>query len=326
MNLGTIIRLLAIALGIMSAVLLAHSALGIRFNEDFLWGLAWVEWLVGQIVWPVEQVVVPMKQWLHDQGIIFDLYAHWRNAFVLLWLLFGTEMRVALPIRVNTSLGTNIHIVVRWLCAALAALVGGLLAGTVPLDHPAVLWWPVMALFLNDVVDYFIVNNHTGRLNLLFGGFAVPIGAVFAALAMGWIEPISLAGEPSLFWWAAAGYFALLVCRGLLSLSVGSIKFPILAYRLIWLAACGVLALGLLPEPQWLSFRNSPSPGLANLAAFVAVMAASHATSGAFFAARRGEDRYLDRWFAQPGTHTALDIFAVLGVAAFIVWLGNALA
>src|SRR5262249_19220776 len=142
-----------------SAVLLAHSAFGIRFNEDFLLFLGIVGDAIGLIVTPFELLLVnPVVRWLHTLGLVFELHDHWRSAFVLLWLFIASATRAFnSPALVfgGAGAGAAIRSLFRWVSAAFAALLGGALAGTVPLDDPAVLWWPVAAYFLFESGDSF---------------------------------------------------------------------------------------------------------------------------------------------------------------------------
>jgi hypothetical protein len=212
LKLGTIVRLALIGLGIASAVLLAHSAFGIRFNEDFLLFLGIVRDTIGFIVTPFEVLIVqPVVRWLHEQGWALELHDHWRSAFVLLWLFNASEMRTnASPSFIfgGAGAGATIRIPVRWAWAALTALLGGVLAGTLPLNYPAVLWWPVAAYFLYSSGDLFI-SASTDRLNAAAGALNLAFTAPFTALALGWAEPPAVAGDPPLFWWPVAAQFAL---------------------------------------------------------------------------------------------------------------------
>jgi hypothetical protein len=94
---------------------------------------------------------------------------------------------------------------------------------------------------------------------------------------------------------------------------------------LVATAVALALAFGILPEPTWLKFEQSPSPGLANLIAFLIVIATWGLFRALVFPLKR-DAPFLERWLDGPGAHVALDILAILGGAAFIVWLGNALA
>lgn len=87
----------------------------------------------------------------------------------------------------------------------------------------------------------------------------------------------------------------------------------------------GALALGIIPGPAWLAFGYSPSPGLVSLAVFVAFLAALKLLWA--FLNPEGADRsYLPRVFGDASAHIALDIFAVLGGAAIIVYLAHLIA
>lgn len=335
MKLGTIARLALIALGIASAVLAAHSAFGIRFSEDFVLFLGIVRDAIGFIVTPFELLIVnPVVRWLHEQGLVFELRDHWRNAFVLLWLFNASAMRAnASPSLIFDGAGVRltIRISIRWAWAALAALLGGALAGTVPLDHLAVLWWPVAAYYLFESGDSFIYafrdRPAAAAGPLAAGALALAFAALFAALAIGSVEPPAAAGYPPLFWWPVAAALGLTLCRILTYNWWPDVSVLLANAALVFVlgAVAGALAFGIVRGPAWLAFGHSPSPGLANLAAFVAVLAAIRLLGG--LSIPRGDGAsYLQRLFDDPDTRVALDVFAVLGGAAIIVYLAHLLA
>lgn len=316
---GTIFRLSAIALGIASATLLAHSAFGIRFNEDFLLFLAVVRRIVGGIALPFELLLVrPVVGWLHEQGFVFELRDHWRNAFVLLWLFNVSASRAFSPLSLILGGGAalRVRVAFRWAWAALAALLGGTLAGTVPLDHQAVLWWPVSAFFLYTL---------GGRASLLQGALGIAFAIPFGVLALGWVEPFAIAGHPPLFWWPVAAFFAFLGVGRLVWALQGwavatHLAAAVLSFALA--AVAGLLAVGVLPGPAWLAFEHSPSPGLANLTAFVAVLAAWFLFD-ALIDPEMGGVGLLKRMFDSRSARTGLDVLAVLGGAAIITYLAH---
>jgi hypothetical protein len=329
MKLETIGRLLAIALGIASAVLLAHSGFGIRFNEEFLLFLKLVENTVGFVVLPFELLLVePAIRWLREQSLIFDLYPHWKNVFVLLWLFFAAEKRAFSSLSLlagNEGPLAAALAAFRWMWAALVALIGGCFAGTVSLDHPAVLWWAVAAWFLlrgGDGLIYPFREQRDPARAMLGLAFAL----LSAALALGWVVPVTLAGEPPLFWWAVAAYFAyqLAIALFLLAVRAPLQPWPGLLYPFIIVASV-LEALGLLTSPAWLDFSGWPSPGLANLAAFIVAVTAWYFV-WALLVTEKRDNAYLVRLLSDNYMRTALDVFTVLGSAATIVYIGRVLA
>lgn len=320
MKLGTFIRIAAIILGIASATLLAHSALGIRINESFELFLAVLRDIVGVAVLPFELLIVaPIARWLHEHGFVFELYEHWHSAFVLLWLFNIGSMRSAAPLPGEIDEETFLT-AIRWTWAAFTALLGGALAGTVPLDHPAVFWWPVTALLLfggGDNLLFLVLERDRSTVPVVT--LALTFALFFSSLALGVLEPPAIIGHPPLFWLPMAAWFL-----------VTAVNVPTahLALRLLVLAfslAAGAFALGVLQGPQWLTFENSPSPGLINLAVLVTTMAALGLPL-ALFGPDEGSGSYMERVLNDADTRIALDIFTVLGVAAILVYLASLLA
>jgi hypothetical protein len=339
MKAGAIVRIALIGLGIASAVLLAHSAFGIRFNEVFALFLDLVRDFIGVLVLPFELVIVkPVVRWLHELGLVFELREHWKNAFVLLWLFNASAMRAVAPLSLmlgGAGAGAAIRTPWHWAWAALAALLGGALAGAVPLDHPAVLWWPVAAFFLHLSVESFIFTFRVRRYAAV-GALVLAFAATFAALALGWVEPPAIAGRPPLFWWPLVAVLVTLPGVGIIlaaadrRIPTGDASFTLglaLGAALVFApaAAALALALGVVPGPAWLGFERSPSPGLANLAAFVAALAAFSLLM-AFLLPGMGDGSYLARVFNNFLARIALDVLAVLGGAALIVYLAHLFA
>lgn len=195
-----IVRLILIALGVASATLLAHSAFGIRFNEDFLLFLDVVRDTIGVVVLPFELLIVkPGVRWLHEQGWVFVLYPHWKSAFVLMWLFFAATSRSDMD---QKEWGDFAFM---WFWAGASALVAGVMSGTVSQDHPAVLWWPMagVLVFLTGRLVWRRALYHEGRSfarSFAFGmalSFCVLI-VFFALAAIGIIPiPLPLRGVPS---------------------------------------------------------------------------------------------------------------------------------
>jgi hypothetical protein len=94
---------------------------------------------------------------------------------------------------------------------------------------------------------------------------------------------------------------------------------------LILAAAAVILALGVVPEPEWLAFGQSTSPGLANLAVFVTILAAGFLLY-AFFDHDEGEASFFSRVFSDTHARTALDVFTVLGGTTIIIYMAQLVA
>ena len=312
-----IVRVILIAFGIASATLLARSAFGFRFNEDFVRFLDLVGSFIALGTLPFEVLFVdPVARWLHDLGFVFQLYPHWHYAFVLLWLFSAAFTRASAPPSKFLEGGANGNGVTigvfRWVWAALTALLGGALAGTVPLNDPAVLWWPAMAHFLYVGGDdlFNVAGGSRDSEYKVQAPVALLFAAVFAAFAVGWLRPPAIEGHPPAFWWVLTAYFA----------------YRSSAYReLGFFIACLAFAVGYFKGPEWLNFEQSPSPGLANLAAFVVGLAAFYVLR-AFLWPAEGERSYLERVFSEHAMRTAIDVFTVLGGAAIITYLARLMA
>lgn len=324
---GALVRIALILLGVVSATLLAHSAFGFRFSEDFLLFLDIVRDAVAFIVTPFELLIVkPIVQHLQDYGVIVELREHWKSAFVLLWLYHASFTKAVAPlsdlyISSSKDVIDALESVVRWTWASLLALAGGALAGTVPLNHPAVLWWPVAAFFLTWAGNFFVDAIFDRSFPDAVRGLTVlAIPVFFILLAVGWFQLPTAVGYPAAFWWPMSAWFLFWAVGGF----VAAVFDPVRSYALRGVAGLaiavvfGLLALGFIPTPAWLSFDDLPSPGLANLATFVAAIAAWYMLL-AFMFPTKGEGSHFDRWRASPPTRTAFDIFVVMGGAAILV-------
>lgn len=323
----TLVRIVLVALGIASATLLAHSAFGIRFNQDFVRFLDIVRDIVGFIVTPFELVIItPVERWLHSHGFTFDLYPHWKNAFVLLWLLNASETRASgesSDLLGRAGVGWAINAACRWASAALTALIGGVLAGTVPLNNPAVLWWPVVGYLLSGSAAAFI-NAYSLKLGwaVMRGWVNLVAAALVASVALGWIEPPAVDGQPPQFWWPAVAVFGALTILEMARLAAGLPRSPSSTIGITLTALTVSLAIGALPGPDWLNFNSSPSPGLANLTAFVLIIAVWNL----FRAARSAyahDGNFSVQFFATHYGRIAADILTVLGGAATITYLAH---
>lgn len=325
MKLSIIIRFIVILLGIFSATMLAWRGLGLQpiFHEFF----EVVERLMNVAVAPLEvHLVQPFVGWLRSLGLQLELLAHWKHAFVLLWLYNASFSRAVAPLgELYVGSGQDLFLVLRTflrhLLAFIAALVGGVLAGTVQLDHPAVLWWPIAAFFFTWAGNFFLdAIFDRSFADAVRGVSVLTIPISFVLIAVGLVQLPKGVGHPAAFWWPVAAWFLFWGIAGFVAAAFHVSRdyllrgFAGLAIALTF----GLLAIGVIPAPEWLAFENVPSPGLANLVAFVAVIAGWYMLLAAMFPAK-GEGSLLERWLRSAPTRTALDVFAVLGGAAFFV-------
>jgi hypothetical protein len=334
LKLGTVVRIVAILLGVASAVLLAHSAFGIRFNENFLLFLKLLENAIGTIVLPFELLIVkPVMRWFHQQGWVFELHDHWRNVFVLLWLYFDRNARAMVPpsvLRRLSDAGMNnvlrfkliLSVALYWALLVFAALFGAIFAGSVPIGHPSVLWWPVAAFFLHLAAYIFIFLALWNRYTLLHFALDLIFAGTFALLALGWLGVPAFASPAALYWWPMASWFAMLAGLSLIPRAFGQKTDLGVSYGVVsavLAAASLALALGALAVPAWLVFEHARSPGLANLATFVTLLSVWQLVDHLiWFDDQKG-------WLVPP-VRAALDVLTVLGGAAIIVYLAHLMA
>jgi hypothetical protein len=169
-SIETVVRLLTIAVGTVSAVLLARDGFNIPLNayvdaiatayDDAFTSIALV------IFDPVIKVAFErLRDWF---GIELQLLPHWKHAFVLLWLLLGADARNDISPRAVKALGTII--------AGVSALVGGALVGTAPLGDMAIYWLALVGVTLNVL--------GAALLALVFSGLFRAWGTLFTYLVL----------------------------------------------------------------------------------------------------------------------------------------------
>lgn len=320
-GIGTIVRLLAIALGIMSATAMAVNGFEVPVNQGLMDVLEGVRELVGTIVWPFEKLIVmPVVNWLHAQGARFDLYAHWKTAFVLLWLYFAAFSRAA--VATGYSLGRTVYV---WLLSGVCALAGGVLAGTAPLSHPAVFWWPASALLFSDIaLRAMNAARGSGDLRITWLTYFAPVAlayfavAAFCALMAASVRTLPLASEPSVFWWPFLALQLIYVAEQ--AAYWGRINWPsgLVAAVFVLLAVQAAPKVNLLVE-------TSNSPGLATLVLVISISAGLVILWTVANPDGKG-DTYQQKILNSAGTRMGIDILAVLAGTVFTVWLGHTLA
>ena len=329
-----LIRLITIPLGILSALALARDGFGFKllpFIDAIItaYGLL-LDDLFLDIVLAIFEPIFDLLKNLFGWNWI--LYPHWKHAFVLLWLFFAAELREQYPLewlkgRTPDPLlrWYKVQTAFMWVWGALAALIGGVAAGTVALDHPAVVWWPLAAYFLNEgaIPLYWFLQGRGGKQGALQAIVLAVIVVSSTGFALGWFQPVAVAGHPSPVWWALVGFFAYQTSRSVPHFVndqlLGAERFVLL---LTFGAIAGAFAVGVLPSPTWIDFQNSPSPGLASLTAYVAAVSTWYLLETYLQRTRR---RGLDM-FAETLPRIAVDVLAVLCGAAIIVYLSHLIA
>lgn len=322
---GTIFRLLAIALGIMSAVLLARDGFNISLNN-------YLDAVVQAYDDAIKEVALlflepfilvalaKLREWFDWH---LQLYPHWKHAFVLLWLFFGAIARSLMSMRYWAQT------LFTFLWGMFCSVAGGVLAGTQPLSEPGTFWWPASfyCVYMTGNFAWSATFARTEGWTWLesFGLFGMPKLAVAAACAMAAGLAVS---DPAVFWWPFAAWYLYLNARAALA-GQFSWGWAIGATVFVALAVSGI------------SFGSSSSPGVATLAAVVGIIAALSAIEALektqqdssdwdvvdeFLSGSTSTASSWDRWLRDDRTRVGLDVLSVLGGAAFIVWLGNALA
>ena len=126
LGISTILRLLAIALGIVSAAIMAQRGFQISINEDFATFFSAVDNLIGGVVEPLHFVVGRVLDWLRSLGWnVPHLQPGWKYVFVLLWLIFSS---VARGQAAGKAASWRLRIFV-WSWGGICAAIGGVLSG-----------------------------------------------------------------------------------------------------------------------------------------------------------------------------------------------------
>lgn len=320
-DLGGVSRWLAVALGIMSAVLLARDGFKISLNEYLDAIISAYDDTVTDIVLVVfepsiKALFVNLRKWL---DLDLHLLPHWKHAFVLLRLFCSVRLRARIGNPVpRGGIIRSVQAIGRWAWTLFAALLGGALAGTVPLEQPALLWWATSAYFLmltgDELIDARYRLAYRGALSMIVAFLCC---MAFAAMAISGSALPAATAHPPLFLWSVAAALVYLSAyydgrRGSTETTVG------LAFVAI------VLALGLLPASEWLPFETSTSPGLAHLAMFIGVITALHLVPDIVIVLRSKFP--FDFFLESRELRTAIDVFSVLGGAALIAYLAHMFA
>lgn len=133
-----LIRLITIPLGIASALALARDGLGFPLLP-FLDALITIydDNFKEVVLIVFEPILALFREWF-DWSL--NLYPHWKYCFVLQWLYLASWNKAFFPVQKTFV----VALASAW--AAISAIVAGLLAGSVPLDHPGVFWWPMAGI------------------------------------------------------------------------------------------------------------------------------------------------------------------------------------
>jgi hypothetical protein len=144
MSFSTIRNLIGILLGAISLVMLMTPALGVQFKPWFVDFLTELEsWEVTLFIQFITPAVVAVIDYLN---VTFDWHLKiadwWHHFFVLLWLLHSSMARY---VRSGEGFAFSIPLLI-WGCVT--ALVASAVTGTVPLNDPAIMFWPFAGTLL----------------------------------------------------------------------------------------------------------------------------------------------------------------------------------
>jgi hypothetical protein len=125
-----IYRMVLIPLAVATATMLWVEGFKLPINQGVATVLDGVRAALAAIALPLETVAVtPLVNWLHTQNFAVDLQDHWRAAFILLWLLFGSTAK-------SFTDSTPAWSAVLWSISGLAALAASLFVGSASLPDP----------------------------------------------------------------------------------------------------------------------------------------------------------------------------------------------
>jgi hypothetical protein len=137
-----IFRVLGIIAGVFSLTILAWKGFHFSFGPFLLGVLEFYEDQAREFFSLFEPFIKEQLANLRAYiGWDLQLYPHWKHAFVLMWLYFGTGARV------TWAGGDRGIAAILFLCGGLIAFVAGVLSGTVALDSTAsnmiMAFWPI---------------------------------------------------------------------------------------------------------------------------------------------------------------------------------------
>lgn len=150
------------------------------------------------------------------------------------------------------------------------------------------------------------------------------MGSISCGLLSGFPDVAPILREPTTYWWPFLVHDLSVII--VTSWAGASTRWPD-ASRIIPLSRAAIFAvLGLEVYPEINSiFAKSPSPGIATLIATFAILSAFRLIASA----QRNvfvPDGSLQKWLDDPETHSSLDILAVLGGTAAIVYAAHQLS
>lgn len=128
MNFGIVVRIATILIGIVAATLLVQQ--GFKENLPRIAGVIVDD--AFSFLRPLELYIInPSIGWLGEQGFAISVAPHWKHAFVLLWVFYGSLARAF-----SSPQGpVNYAFVLGW--GGFCAFLGGVLSGVVPVASEA---------------------------------------------------------------------------------------------------------------------------------------------------------------------------------------------
>lgn len=177
-GLGTIVRLLAIGLGIVSVTILARRGLGFSFGAFTLSVLNLVEDVAGDVVRPLELLLIePAMRWLSEMGWRVALQPHWKYIFALQWLYFAAYGRAWFSDK------NLVKAAFRFATSALVAFATSVLAGFAPTASMTLDWSILAGFFLHSctIIGWDVVS---GDMKIGYFWRWLAVAAIFLLLAI----------------------------------------------------------------------------------------------------------------------------------------------
>lgn len=142
------LRVLGIAMGAMSLVILAWQGFGFHFGPFMLQVLEYYEaqaQTIFSFLEPIARTILgSLRDWF---GWDLHLYAHWKHSFMLLWLYFSSWVKQAWEV------GNKGSALFQFFWGGLVAFVAGALSGTISLQETklAIAFWPIAGFIVYEL-------------------------------------------------------------------------------------------------------------------------------------------------------------------------------
>jgi len=314
-----LIRCISILFGVLFLSSFIIFELNISINEVLLSFFTIIEGIVTTLTEPLQLLVVnPILRMISALGFDIEIYDHWRNIFMLLWLFNASNLRSLLNQKVKHQR------YVRWVWAAVAALSSALMAGSLPLENEGVFWFAAGAVFLFKFGDGFILRFYSTQASSLhfYTISAISSFAVFALLtsiALGFFR-IGNNSCNHLFWAPISLYFAWVSFSGIVVLMPKNFKKILVkraAISFILFIITGLIYYNIFPNPLPYNFENFPDAVLLNAIVFVFGMGMAYMGWGFIFPDTKNTS-YFENVISNYSSQTGIDILSVI-LGSFLV-------